>query len=237
MSRKKIPFQFLNEAEGGKRVITLSGVIRKRYWDSDECIDAKLLRDTLDGVKEDVIIRLNSRGGDVFEGVEIYNYLKDHPSHITVEVTGLAGSAATFILSGADTRIMNVGTSIMIHEASTLAWGNKTDLKKVLDCLETIDQSILDIYTERTGQTAEQITQWINDAKWFTADEAVKYGFADEVKKKEKPEAQDGIALSSLINQAVAQAMAQYQPPALPQITPAPENKQKSLLNKLRKGE
>lgn len=235
MSRMKVPFQFLNEAEGGKKVITLSGVVRKRYWDSDKCIDAKLLRDTLDGVKEDVIIKLNSGGGDVFEGVEMYNYLKDHPSHITVEVTGLAGSAATFILSGADTRIMNVGTSIMIHEASTLAWGNKTDLKKVLDCLETIDQSILDIYTERTGQTAEQITQWINDAKWFTADEAVTYGFADEVKKKEKPEAQDGIALSSLINQAVAQAMAQYQPPALPQT--APENKQKSLLNKLRKGE
>lgn len=237
MSRKKIPFQFLNEAKDGKKVVTLSGVIRKRYWDGDKCIDAKLLRDVLDGVKEDVIIKLNSNGGDVFQGVEIYNYLKDHHSNITVEVTGVAASAATFILSGADVRIMNVGTSIMIHEAETLAWGNKTDLKKVLDGLETIDQSIIDIYTERTGQTVEQITQWINDAKWFTADEAVKYGFADEVKKKTEPAADNGIDLSDMVNQAVAQAMAQFQAARMPLEKKLAEARQKSLLNKLRKGD
>ena len=65
MSRKQIPYQFQNEVKEGKRIVTLSGVIRKRYWDGDKCIDAKLLRDTLDEVEEDVIIRLNSNGGDV----------------------------------------------------------------------------------------------------------------------------------------------------------------------------
>lgn len=66
----------------------------------------------------------------MFEGIEIYNYLKDHPSNITVEVTGLAASAATFIVAGANDVIMNVGTSLMIHEASTFAWGNKQDIQK-----------------------------------------------------------------------------------------------------------
>lgn len=236
MSRKKIPFQFLNEEKDGKQVITLSGTIRKRYWDDDQCIDAKLLRDTLDGVTQDVIIRLNSVGGDAFEGIEMYNYLKNHPSHITVEVTGQAASAATFILCGADTAIMNTGTVMMIHEASTLCWGNKADIKKIVQALETIDQSILTIYTERTGQTAEQITQWMTDEKFFTADEAVRYGFADEIKKKAEPSADDSTGLLDMVSQAVAQAMAQYQPQAA--LTPGTElTKQKSLLSKLRKGE
>lgn len=187
MKRKMTPYQFLNEKRDGKQIITLSGVIRKRYWDGDKCIDAKLLRDTLDGVTDEVVIKLNSSGGDVFEGVEIYNYIKDHPSHITVEVTGQAASAATFILAGADTAVMNVGTVMMIHEASVMCWGNKGDLKKTMEAMETIDQSIINIYTDRTGQTEEQITQWMEDEKYFTADEAVKYGFADEVKKNADP--------------------------------------------------
>lgn len=239
MSRKRIPFQFLNEAKDGKQVITLSGTIRKRYWDDDRCIDAKLLRDTLDGTTQDVVIQLNSVGGDVFEGVEMYNYLKNHPSHITVEVTGQAASAATFILAGADAVIMNVGTTMMIHEASTLCWGNKADIRKTLQALETIDQSIVDIYTSQTGQTAEQITQWMSEEKYFTADEAVENGFADEVKKKAEPAADEGPSLSDMVRTAVAQGLAQFQAqsgkPEGPKGPEAPKGK--SLLNKLRKGE
>lgn len=235
MSRKKVPFQFLNEAKDEKRIITLSGVIRKRYWDEDRCIDAKLLRDTLDGIEEDIIIKLNSPGGDAIEGIEMYNYIKDHPNHITVEVTGLAASAATFLLAGADTVVMNVGTTMMIHEAATLCWGNKGELKKALQMMETIDQSVIDIYTERTGQSAEQITQWMDEEKYFTADEAVAYGFADEVKKKVKP-ADNGIGgITDLVKQAVAQEMAQYQAQLQkPEVLGAG---QKSLLNKLRRGD
>ncbi|EOL51862.1 hypothetical protein UCE_02527, partial [Enterococcus faecalis EnGen0239] len=99
---KNVPFQFSNELVEGKRVLTLSGNIRKKYWSDDDVIDAKSIRETLDGVTDDITIKLNSPGGDVFEGVEIYNYLKDHPSKVTVEVTGVAASAATFILSAAD---------------------------------------------------------------------------------------------------------------------------------------
>lgn len=236
MNREKIPFQFLNEAKDGKRIVTLSGVIRKRYWEDDDCIDAKLLRNTLDGVEDDVTIRLNSPGGDVFEGVEMYNYLKDHKSHITVEVTGQAASAASFILAGADTAIMDVGSVVMIHEASCFCWGNKNDMKKSLEALEAIDQSILDIYTNRTGQSAEQITQWMAEEKNFTADEAVTYGFADEVKgKAESKPGVSGTDLACIIKQAVAQEMAQYQ--AQFKKPEAPGAKQKSLLNKLRKGD
>ena len=199
---KSVPYEFKNEIENNVYNLTLSGSIRKRYWDEDKSIDAELVRDALDGVTEDVLIKLNSNGGDVFEGVEIYNYLKAHPSHITVEVTGLAASAATFIVAGADKAVMNTGTTFMIHEASSFAWGNKSELQKVLNALETIDDSIISIYEAKTGQSKEQLTDWMTEEKWFSAEEAVKFNFVDEV-KKESSEKLDAVAIT---NNVVAEA-------------------------------
>lgn len=236
---KNVPFEFTNESKDGKHILTLSGVIRKRYWDDDKSIDAKLVSDSLDGVTDDIVIYLNSNGGDVFQGIEIYNYLKNHPSHITVEVTGTAASAATFIVAGADEAVMNTGTSFMVHEASSFAWGNKSDLKKVLNALETIDDSIISIYVEKTGQSSEQLTTWMEEEKWFTAEETVKYGFANKVKEK-TDSINDQVDIAALINNTVAQALEKFaaQATAQPPINETPEPpRQKSLLNKLRKGE
>lgn len=242
---KNIPFEFTNESKNGKHILTLSGNIRKRYWSEDKSIDADLVRDALENVTDDVIIKLNSNGGDVFQGIEIYNYLKDHPSNITVEVTGVAASAATFIVAGATDAVMNTGTSFMIHEASSFAWGNKAELKKVLNALETIDDSIIAIYEAKTGQSKDQLKDWMEEEKWFTAEEAVKYGFANKVKENKK-DAKDQIDIAALINQAVAEASKQFAAKAQNTVeTPEePENefknetpKPKSLLNKLRKGE
>jgi len=223
---KKVPYQFANEVKDGKHVLTLSGLIRKRYWSDDKCIDAALVRGALDEVTSEIVIYLNSEGGDVFQGIEIYNYLKNHPSKITVEVTGIAASAATFISSGADTVIMNTGTTLMIHEASTYVWGNKGDIQKTLNKLEVVDESIISVYAEKTGQSSEQIARWMKEEKFFTAEEAVKYGFADAM----KAEKQDTENMRAMIQEAVAFAMVDYAA-----VKPAAEVSKKSLLNKLRK--
>lgn len=231
---KEVPFEFKNELTNDTQILTLSGVIQKRYWSDDKYIDAKMVREALDSVKNDVHIKLNSPGGDVFQGVEIYNYLKDHPSNITVEVMGNAASAATFICAGADKVIMNIGTTFMIHEAETVGWGNKKDIQKTLQALETIDESILSIYVAKTGQSEQQLTAWIDEAKWFTAQEAVDYGFADEVKKLKKEDKN----IEDIVDERVAQAMASFfnsQKVKEPQEANEPQNK--SLIAKLRKGE
>ncbi|MGF2169766.1 head maturation protease, ClpP-related [Enterococcus casseliflavus] len=230
---KKVPFKFTNEIQNGKHILTLSGNVQKKYWRDDDVINAKDIRESLDTVTDDIVIKLNSPGGDVFEGIEIYNYLKDHPSNVTVEVTGLAASAATFIIAGADEVIMNVGTSLMIHEASTFAWGNKQDIQKTLNALETIDDSILAIYSDKTGQSADQLREWMNEEKWFTADEAVEFGFANSVKRAESQEEPQDIA--SMIQDAVAVAMASLSQPVTNQVEQEP--KPKSLIARLRKGE
>lgn len=231
---KKVPFQFKNEVENGKHVLTLSGNVQKKYWRDDDVINAKDIRESLESVTDDIVIKLNSPGGDVFEGIEIYNYLKDHPSNVTVEVTGVAASAATFITAGANEVIMNVGTSLMIHEASTFTWGNKSDIQKTLNALETIDESILSIYSEKTGQSNEQLEEWMNEEKWFTADEAVEFGFADSVKRDNAESVESEESIEDIINSKVAIAMAAF---SNSQNTDTHEVKTKSLIARLQKGE
>lgn len=229
---KKVPFQFKNEVENGKHVLTLSGNVQKKYWRDDDVINAKDIRESLESVTDDIVIKLNSPGGDVFEGIEIYNYLKDHPSNVTVEVTGVAASAATFITAGANEVIMNVGTSLMIHEASTFTWGNKSDIQKTLNALETIDESILSIYSEKTGQSNEQLEEWMNEEKWFTADEAVEFGFADSVKRDNAESVESEESIEDIINSKVAIAMA-----AFSNALEKPIAKNISLVERLKKGE
>lgn len=229
---KKVPFQFKNEVKNGKHVLTLSGNVQKKYWRDDDVINAKDIRESLESVTDDIVIKLNSPGGDVFEGIEIYNYLKDHPSNVTVEVTGVAASAATFITAGANEVIMNVGTSLMIHEASTFAWGNKSDIQKTLNALGTIDESILSIYSEKTGQSNEQLEEWMNEEKWFTADEAVEFGFADSVKRDNAESVESEESIEDIINSKVAIAMA-----AFSDALEKPIAKNISLVERLKKGE
>lgn len=229
---KKVPFQFKNEVENGKHVLTLSGNVQKKYWRDDDVINAKDIRESLESVTDDIVIKLNSPGGDVFEGIEIYNYLKDHPSNVTVEVTGVAASAATFITAGANEVIMDVGTSLMIHEASTFTWGNKSDIQKTLNALETIDESILSIYSEKTGHTNEQLKEWMNEEKWFTADEAVELGFANSVKRDNDEPIESEESIEDIINSKVAIAMA-----AFSNALEKPIAKNISLVERLKKGE
>lgn len=233
---KEVPFEFNNEVSDNKQILTLSGVIQKRYWSDDKYIDAKMVREALENVTNDIHIKLNSPGGDVFQGVEIYNYLKGHSSNVTVEVMGNAASAATFICAGADKVIMNIGTTFMIHEAETVGWGNKQDIQKTLQALETIDESILSIYVDRTGQSEQQLDEWIKAAKWFTAQEAVDYGFADEVKSLKKEDEN----IEDIVSAQVAQAMASFfNSQNEKQIEEEKTNdvKNKSLIARLRKGE
>lgn len=229
---KKVPFQFKNEVKNGKHVLTLSGNVQKKYWRDDDVINAKDIRESLESITDDIVIKLNSPGGDVFEGIEIYNYLKDHPSNVTVEVTGVAASAATFITAGANEVIMNVGTSLMIHEASTFTWGNKSDIQKTLNALETIDESILSIYSEKTGQSNEQLEEWMNEEKWFTADEAVEFGFADSVKRDNAGSVESEESIEDIINSKVAIAMANFS-----NALEKPIAKNISLVERLKKGE
>lgn len=179
---QNVPFKVINELSEDRQVLVLNGNVRKKYWEDDQVVDANTVRSALEESDLPLTIKLNSPGGDVFEGIEIYNLLKDSKREITIEVTALAASAASIIAMGSDKLIMCKGSSLMLHEASSFAWGNKTELKKVLNALDTIDESLIDIYTDKTGKERTQVNEWLLNETWFTAQQAVDNGLADGVK-------------------------------------------------------
>lgn len=173
---------FKNEVveEGIKTKLTIYGDIGESWWgDSISAADIKRALETITTNKLDV--HINSYGGDVFDGIAIYNQLKNHNAEVTVYIDGVAASAASLIAMAGNEVIVNIGGQIMIHEASTYAWGNKGEIQKTLNALESIDKSIADIYMTRFAGERSEIETMIVNETWFTANEAVEVGLADKV--------------------------------------------------------
>ena len=234
---KKIKPEITNEATDGGHVLTLSGRVSKNYWSDDDHINVETVSNELNAVEGNITIRLNSGGGDVFEGIEIYNYLKSLDNKITIEVTALAASAASIIAMAGDEIKMCTGSSMMVHEASTIAWGNKSDIQKVLNSLDTIDDSLVSIYAERTGADKETINNWIKEETWFTADEAIEVGLADSKREKEQVENKATVNIDA--EKIAEMVMNQFEQKYAAMLQPKQEGPKVTGLNKLfnKKGE
>ncbi|WP_412519752.1 head maturation protease, ClpP-related [Staphylococcus simulans] len=196
--QKVIP-QFKNEIKNNTHILTLNGVVASDEFDNT--ISSKFVENSLNGTDKDIVIKLASAGGDAFEGINIYNYLKSLKNNVTIEITSIAASAASLIAMAADKIIMHNGANMMIHEASTMAFGNKSDIQKTLNALESVDTSIVDIYHERTGIDKAELSQMMANETWLTADEAVNKKFADEKTKKKEVKNMDKQQLVASLQQ------------------------------------
>jgi ATP-dependent protease ClpP protease subunit len=126
-------------------------------------------------------VHVNSPGGDVFDGIAIYNSLRMHSATVTIYVDALAASAASFIAQAGDEVIMLRNAEMMIHDASALAWGNEEVMLDVAGLLSRISNNIADIYAQRAGGTLEDWRAIMKAEMWYTAQEAVDAGLADSV--------------------------------------------------------
>lgn len=148
---------------------------------------------------EDVDIYVNSGGGLVFSGSEIYTMLKDYSGYVTVYVTGVAASAASVFPMGADKVVMSPTSQIMIHNASALAYGDKNEVSKVQRSLQAVDESIANAYVAKTGMSREDLLELMNQETWMDALKAKELGFADEVMFENAPVVTNSIAGGELI--------------------------------------
>lgn len=127
-------------------------------------------------------ISINSFGGSVFTALSIYSLLKSHKGELTIRIDGAAMSAATIISSVPNGKvIMPKGSMMMIHKVSSIADGNADDFRKVAEELDKIEGNLLDIYAEKTGKSVEDIKPFVDAETYFTAEEAVEFGLADEL--------------------------------------------------------
>lgn len=159
----------------------------------------------------DVTIHLDSPGGVVSEGLNIYNALMAHEGKVTVHVGTIAGSIASVIACAADEVIMNSNAQFMIHRAWTMAMGNVGDMRAVCEQLDALDNILANIYVERAGQDAAHWMAYMEKETFFNAEEAVEHGFADQVyqvTKKRRPRAEI-VAVQPCVIQAQANAIYQ----------------------------
>ncbi len=137
---------------------------------------------------KDVTVRINSPGGNVFEGFAIFNELRQHKARVSVEIMGIAASAASYIAMAGDDIRMGLGTFLMIHNAWGVVIGNRNDLAAAADTLAQIDGAQIDIYEARTGLKRAEIEKYMDAESFFTARDAVEKGFADSIMDRENGE-------------------------------------------------
>ena len=152
---------------------------------------AKALADEVKDLQVDRIdVHLNSPGGDAWDGIAIYNTLRDHPAAIHVTVDGVAASAASVIAMAGDTVRMNRGAQLMIHDAWGLVVGNAADMADAAAMFDKLSDALAGIYAARAGGTVESWRTAMAAESWYSAQEALDAGLADElVDDDEKPAA------------------------------------------------
>lgn len=148
-----------------------------------EGVTAKAIKEQIDaaGDVSKIVVRLNSPGGDVFEGAAIYSLLSQHPAEIECYVDGLAASAAFTIAMAGDSIHVSETGMMMVHNAWGVAVGDAGDMRKTAETLDKINVTMRDLYAKRSGMDAEEMQAVMDAETWLTGAEAVEKGFADDV--------------------------------------------------------
>ena len=159
-------------------------VAEKGWFTSDDACIAKDFRKALKGVKN-VTVHINSPGGDVIAGAEIYSALREHSLNgegsVTVIVTGIAASAASIIAMAGDRILMHPVAYMMIHNPWTVAMGDAKELRKAAKVLDVIAEGLVSTYQARTGKDKEELEKMLENETWMSAATCVEEGFADEI--------------------------------------------------------
>lgn len=168
-------------AKGDEATIYIYDVIGFDFW-TGEGVTAKDFAAELDKITAKTVhLRINSPGGDVFEARAITAAMDRHAAKFVAHVDGIAASAASFIAARADEVEMAEGSMQMIHNAWTMAIGDRNDMAKTVDLLTKIDGTIAADYASKTGKAVDEIAKLMDAETWFTAEEAVAAGLADRV--------------------------------------------------------
>ncbi|WP_242821818.1 head maturation protease, ClpP-related [Clostridium niameyense] len=181
-------------------------------WWTDEKIEsqtsANYIQKQLESINNvsNINIFINSYGGEVKEGLAIYNQLKRHPAQKTVYVDGFACSIASVIAMAGDKVIMGTNTLMMIHHAAMGAWGNAEELRKAANDVEVIDKASCSSYLTKAGDklSEETLNQLLDNQTWLNAEQCLQYGLCDEIAGKED----DNVSKAQQrFNQAIKQQM------------------------------
>lgn len=161
-----------------ERTLYINGQIASESWFDDDVTPA-LFKEELNSGKGNITLWVNSYGGDCFAADQIYNMLRDYPGKVTVKIDGIAASAASVIAMAGDEILVSPVSTILIHNPSMTAMGDRNDLLKAVNMLDTIKESIINAYMLRTNISHNKLSQLMDAEFSMDAKQAIRFGFAD----------------------------------------------------------
>ncbi|MGI6436400.1 MAG: head maturation protease, ClpP-related [Syntrophomonadaceae bacterium] len=225
MPKVKKPYWTIKAATENKPPeLLLYGEIANELWWGDETTPKQLAEDLKSlGDIDELIVRINSPGGNVFAGQTIYSLLKSHKAKITVYIDGLAASAASVVAMAGDEIIMPRNAMMMIHNPWLMAMGDSRELRKAADMLDQVRETIIVAYQSKAvDMEKDKLIELMDDETWMTADEALEYGFIDKV--DEANQAAASIKGDHLVVNGLNFDLSRYQNrPKLPENKPKEE--------------
>lgn len=169
----------INAAQSDDNTISILDVIGEDWW-TGEGVTSKRIAGALRAIGErDIVVNINSPGGDMFEGVAIYNMLREHKAKVTVNVLGIAASAASIIAMAGDEIRIGRPSFLMIHNCWCVAAGNRHDFAEMAEYMEPFDAAMADVYHARTGIDLKEIQSLMDRETWIGGSAAVDKGWAD----------------------------------------------------------
>ncbi len=213
--------------QSGERVLELYGTIAEESWFDDD-VTPQMFRDELFAGNGDVVIWLNSPGGDCIAASQIYSMLMDYPGNVTVKIDGIAASAASVVAMAGSKVLMAPTALMMIHNPMTAAFGDHEDMQKAIEMLSEVKESIINAYEIKTGLSRAKISHLMDSETWMNAGKAIETGFADGILIDEKLTAEmpayafsDRAVEAALLNKLTAKVKPQVTPVQVSE--PAPE--------------
>ncbi len=164
--------------QDGTRTLTIDGVIAEESWFNDD-VTPKIFREQLNAGTGNIVLFINSAGGDCVAASQIYTMLLEYKGNVTVKIDGIAASAAS-VIAMAGTEVLMAPTSLlMIHNPLTVAIGDSEEMQKTIAMLDEVKESIISAYELKTGLSRLKISNLMDAETWFNAKKAIELGFAD----------------------------------------------------------
>ena len=173
-------WNWVRDETSEERTLYLNGPIAEETWWGDEVTPALFKEELLSG-SGNITVWINSPGGDVFAAAQIYNMLMEYPGTVTVKIDGIAASAASVIAMAGSEVLMSPVSMLMVHNPSTIAWGDSEEMLKAKAMLDEVKESIINAYEKKTKMSRTKLAHMMSDETWMNANKAVELGFVDKI--------------------------------------------------------
>ena len=169
-----------DETAPDARVLRLEGTIAEESWFEDDVTPAAFKGELFSSTGP-VTVWINSPGGDCVAAAQIYNMLMDYPGETTVKIDGIAASAASVIAMAGTRVLMSPVSTMMIHNPLTVAMGDSEEMRRAIQMLDEVKESIINAYEIKTGLSRARLSHLMDAETWMNANKALELGFCDEI--------------------------------------------------------